>query len=289
MAETAKRITLPDGRELGYARFGKRDGAPVIFNHGFPASRLEGELWSEAAGHAGVSLIAPDRPGFGLSSFRPERTILDWPEDVAALAAALQLDRFWIVGGSAGCPYALACTHRLRERVLGAALVAGLGPTTEKAATRQMGAVARAAFALARHAPPVFRLVFGGLGKLVARRPALNFSLNEATPPDQEMLAQPEIRAIIEASIREAFHAGTAGAVHELALLARPWGFGIDEITTPVCLWHGTNDGVTPHAMSEFLAGRAPNAELRLVAGEGHLSLPVRHGAEILETLISSG
>ena len=35
---------------------------------------------------AGIRLIAVDRPGIGLSDHQPDRTILDWPEDVAHLA-----------------------------------------------------------------------------------------------------------------------------------------------------------------------------------------------------------
>jgi pimeloyl-ACP methyl ester carboxylesterase len=287
--ERTNRIALPDGRSLGYARFGVEGGAPVFFFHGFPASRVEGELWDGAACRAGVSLVAPERPGFGLSDFQKDRALLDWPGDVAALAHALALDRFWVLGMSAGGPYALACAHQLRESVAGAATVSGLGPTTERQAIKEMGGLARGAFVLARHAPPAFRLIYGALAKRVAQDPDLNYRLNEAAPPDQEVLAQPELRDTINASISEAFRSGTAGTVHELWLLAQRWRFAAEEIEAPVHLWHGLEDGVTPHAMSELLAGKLPGARLRLIEGEGHLSLPIRHGGDILEALISSG
>jgi len=32
-------------------------------------------------------LIAVDRPGYGLSSFQPGRSLIDWAKDIAALAA----------------------------------------------------------------------------------------------------------------------------------------------------------------------------------------------------------
>ena len=79
------------------------------------------------------------------------------------------------------------------------------------------------------------------------------------------------------------------GATHELGLLASPWGFDLQEVSTPLGVWHGRQDGVVPHVMGELLAQMAPNAQLHTVANEGHVSLPVRHGVEILERLISPG
>ena len=119
-------------------------------------------------------------------------------------------------------------------RVAGVAIIAGLGPTTEDPAVRRMGRAARLAFALARRTPVVFKLAYGGLAQLVARYPGLNFYLNEAMPPDREVLAVLKVRSTLEASIQKAFRGGTAGAIHELALLAHPWGFRVEEISTPV-------------------------------------------------------
>jgi pimeloyl-ACP methyl ester carboxylesterase len=62
-------LYLRDGRRLGYAEYGDPQGLPVFFFHGTPGSRFE-------CGHAdiaddfrraGARLIAPDRPGIGLS------------------------------------------------------------------------------------------------------------------------------------------------------------------------------------------------------------------------------
>ena len=47
-------IRLSDGRGLGTAHFGDREGTPVLFFHGFPGSRLEGMLLDEPAAAASV-------------------------------------------------------------------------------------------------------------------------------------------------------------------------------------------------------------------------------------------
>jgi pimeloyl-ACP methyl ester carboxylesterase len=59
----AQTITLRDGRTLGYAEYGDPNGKPLLWFHGFPGCRLDGKLVEEAAGAAGVRVIAPDRPG----------------------------------------------------------------------------------------------------------------------------------------------------------------------------------------------------------------------------------
>lgn len=285
MVAQERQITLPDGRSLAYIEFGDPTGSPVLFSHGFPGSGLEAKLLDAAARQVGVWLIAPDRPGFGRSDFQPDRTILDWPNDVACLANALDLEHFSLLGGSGGCPYVLATAHRLHQRVVRVAVIAGLGPTTEKHAVRRMGPVARLAFVLARRAPVVFGFAYGGLARLVSRYPALNFYLNKATRPDREVLKLPDVRSTLEASVRQAFRGGHRGPVHELSLLAGPWGFAPEQVLTRVDVWHGREDGVVPYAMGELLAKEIPNARWHILANEGHLSLAVRHGASILEPL----
>ena len=53
----------------------------------------------------GIRIIAPDRPGLGLSTRLPGRQIADWPNDVRELADALGIARFAVIGISGGGPY----------------------------------------------------------------------------------------------------------------------------------------------------------------------------------------
>src|SRR4051812_5797015 len=88
------RILLPDGRSLGFCEGGAADGAPLFWFPGTPGSRLAAASLGSAAKHLGVRLIVVERPGFGVSTFQPNRGILSFPPDLAALAGALRLDRF---------------------------------------------------------------------------------------------------------------------------------------------------------------------------------------------------
>jgi pimeloyl-ACP methyl ester carboxylesterase len=77
-----------------------------------------------------IRVIALDRPGFGGSTFQPNRGLLDWPRDVAEAADILGIDRFDVLGVSAGGPYALACGHALADRITRVGVVVGLAPMT---------------------------------------------------------------------------------------------------------------------------------------------------------------
>ena len=59
----------------GFAEFGDPEGKPLVYCHGFPASRLEAALLDPAARKARVRIVAADRPGCGLSDFQPDRGI----------------------------------------------------------------------------------------------------------------------------------------------------------------------------------------------------------------------
>ena len=105
-------VPLPDGRVLAYEEYGVPTGFPILSFHGGLSSRLDAAPAHEAAVATGVRLIAPDRPGMGLSTYQPGRRLLDWPADVAHLADALGIERFAVMGWSAGGPYAAVCAAR---------------------------------------------------------------------------------------------------------------------------------------------------------------------------------
>ena len=86
---TRATLTMPDGRTVGYADFGPADGTPVIWCHGGPGSRLEPMQVAPEAAAAGFRMIGVDRPGYGLSTPRPGRSIADWVPDGLAVLDAL--------------------------------------------------------------------------------------------------------------------------------------------------------------------------------------------------------
>jgi pimeloyl-ACP methyl ester carboxylesterase len=123
-----KRVRAVDGRQLTAETSGDPQGRPVFLLHGTPGSRLGPAPRGVMLYQQGVRLIAYDRPGYGSSDRLPHRNVADVVQDVVAIADALGVDRFAVVGRSGGGPHALACAALLPDRVTRAAALVSLAP-----------------------------------------------------------------------------------------------------------------------------------------------------------------
>src|SRR5687768_7550704 len=113
-------VRLSSGRTVGFADHGRPGDTAVIWCHGGPGSRLEPAYVAPAAAAAGLRLVGIDRPGYGLSTPEPGRTIGGWVAEALTVADHLGIDRFATVGISTGGAYALAAAALAPDRVLGA-------------------------------------------------------------------------------------------------------------------------------------------------------------------------
>jgi pimeloyl-ACP methyl ester carboxylesterase len=281
-------LQLRDGRLLGYAIYGDAGGQPVFYFHGFPGSRLEARLADGVAAQLGVRLIAVDRPGFGLSDFKPRRTIFDWPDDVIQIADALKVNRFAAVGVSGGGPYAAACALKIPERLTGAAIVCGLGPLDVPNGTHRMMRNNYLIFLLGRRLPWLAKISLWRTSYQLRRNPEKTLArIMRALPdPDRAVLARPEVKTTIRDNIVEAFRGGSSGAAHELLLYTREWGFFLKDIALRVDLWHGEEDRSVPPTMGKYQADAMPNCRAIFCPREGHFSLAINRTEEILSSLL---
>lgn len=283
------RFTLPDGTRLGYARYGADHGIPVFYCHGLPGSRREAQIFHRACLDAGVQLIAPDRPGYGLSDPITASPLLHWPRLVAQLADGLGFERFHMLAMSGGAPYALACASRLAGRMCGTAICGGLGEVSDRALRTGMAVQARLGFRLAECGAGWLHLAYGLIATAAARlmpRVVLAVMRHLNPEPDRSILRQADVRALYIANLREAFRQGSGGGVADMCALVRPWPFD-PAVVRRLHLWHGLRDGIVPVRHSERLAERVPAACLLRIDGEGHFSLPVRHAAAMVNRLIA--
>ena len=89
-------------------------------------------------------------------------------------------------------------------------------------------------------------------------------------------------------SQRQAWRVSSDGLMLDAEIYAQPWGFALEEIRVPVRLWHGKKDRSFHWELAHSLGKRLPNCSERIVEGEGHYSLPIRHMHEILADLKSA-
>lgn len=277
-------FTLRDGRKLCYTEYGDSKGKPLFYFHGWPSSRLSGLEADVAAKKLGVRVISVDRPGFGWSDFKENRTLLDWPNDVCELADKLGIKKFSVMGVSGGGPYASVCAYKIPQRLLSSGIVVGLAPTWIKGNLDGMSL----SYKLSWQSYPKSRffqktaalwayLFYKYLGFLSS-----NYSF--MAKEDQKLITK-DFRSGMNQRILDAFNQGIKGPAWDLYLYTKDWGFDLRDITTKVYLWYGASDRNAPLAMGKYYASQIPGSKLMILDG-GHLSRK-KHMEEIIKTLFN--
>ncbi len=279
-------VTLPDGRLLAYEEYGVPTGFPVLSFHGGLSSRLDAAPAHEAAVAKGIRLVSPDRPGVGLSTYQPGRRLADWPADVAHLTEALGIERFAVMGWSAGGAYAAICAAWMGEAVTAAALLSSAVPLDQYGTTRGLTAEDRALVFLTRRTP----WLAGALMKVsivnASNARLLRAVMRSFPPADRTVLTEWGPPDLALAFVREALRQGTEGCVQDYRIFGDPWGFSLEEIQVPVQIWEGGDDRTGPPGYRTFLQRHIPQATVTVVPGEGHLSLLAHRAPAIFAALL---
>ncbi|ORY30172.1 Alpha/Beta hydrolase protein [Naematelia encephala] len=296
LSEQDQTMRLPGGRLLGFR--------PLIYLHGYPSSRIEAKPADDMAGRHGIRLLALDRPGFGLSTPQPNRTLLNYAEDVRHFAEVMHLDRFAIIGVSGGGPFAVACTHALPRRMLtGVGLFASGAPWA--AGAHHMSWTRRILCWLSNHWPSALGLVIRASASFVkmimssgpgVRR--LDAFLDKAGTKEEARRVKngPLLRKESKEERREylwkvlagePLRQGSDAAVLEARLLsAQDWGFKLEDVDfDPIRIWHGLDDDNSPIAAIRYLANQLPHSELHEFEGDTHYTM-FRHLEGALQELL---
>jgi pimeloyl-ACP methyl ester carboxylesterase len=273
-------VTAPHGREVAFAVWGDPAGFPVLALHGTPGCRLQRWPDEEVYRGLGVCVVTHDRAGYGRSSRRPGRRVVDEVDDVRLIADELGFERFGVTGGSGGGPHALACAARLPDRVPRAVCAVGITP---------YGPPGLAPDAWLAGMDPEnvreFRLALEGEEALVPdlERAQAKMEARVAVDPssvlddfdlsdsDRAQLARPEIVQIIRESTAESAVNGVYGWADDDLAFTQPWGFDVSEITVPVLVRYGSTDVLVPRAHGDWLAAHVPGCIVKLDDDAGHL------------------
>ncbi|HEY1050412.1 MAG TPA: alpha/beta hydrolase [Prosthecobacter sp.] len=284
----ARTVTLSSGRKLAYAEYGDPEGLPLFYFHGWPGSRLQGEFLHEAGKKRGVRVVAPDRPGIGLSDYQPGRTLLDWPTDIQELAAHLGWENFHAFGVSGGGPYVLACAHVMPERLLSAGVVCGAPPLRE-VGTRELLWNYRLALWGQRHVPMLLApglFIAGQFMRLPGDSRLMRAAIRKMGERDQQALFNPELFRILMASGRTGLTSAPRAVTTDGNIYSSDWGIDLRSVLYPIRYWHGGQDLNIPHTMIERFVHQIPNARLTILPEDGHYSLPLLESDRILGELL---
>lgn len=285
----ARSLTLSDGRRMGYAEYGDPEGLPVLALHGTPGSRLTFTITDEAARARNLRIIAPDRPGYGLSDFKRFETVMDWVPDLRALADGLGLEGFGIMGVSGGGPYAVAAAAGMRRRTAFLALVSPVGPIFDLGERLRLTPTHRRIFKDLPARPRISAAVFWSMRSVLRMAPRLAYRglVSRAAPSDRPILTQPDIKASLLEGHREGLRRDVRGAVQDLRLFAASWELDFASVIAPAVMWQGLEDRNVPPTAAEYLADWLPNCRLDVMPRAGHYWV-FDHIGEVLDAVEAS-
>ncbi len=284
--DESRTLTTADGRTVGFVDFGPEDGVPVIDCHGGPGSRFEPRARADDARGAGIRFVGIDRPGYGLSTPRPGRAIVDWVPDALAVADALGIEQFAAVGSSTGASYALAVAATAPERVSAALVCCGITDMRWEPAMQRAKAVGGQMYDIWQSsdrdaAIAIAREYWGDDGLRVATRGPDPNAVPLAAA-DVALLSDPATLTSMLSDLKHSFAFGVEGYTDDRIADGVGWGsFDLGRITCPVLILHGEADTIVDVSWARHTHELLPQSELRVVPGLGHFSI----GVEIVPAL----
>jgi pimeloyl-ACP methyl ester carboxylesterase len=287
MAPTSQ-LKLDDGRVLDVRVSGPDDGLTLVFHHGTPGSSYQLRFLERSAHDRGLRLVTASRPGYGGSTRRPGRRVVDVVDDTNALLDFVGAESCVIAGWSGGGPHALACAARL-DRALATLVIAGVAPHPADGLDwlagmgqdniDEFGASVDSEDALRRY------LEQEAPGLRDADAAGIIEAMRSLLPPiDQEMLTD-EFGEDMAAMTHDALLSGIDGWLDDDLAFVTDWGFALDEIRQPVAIWQGSVDLMVPFAHGGWLADHVPGAVAHLEDGQGHMSILIGAMDEMLDEL----
>lgn len=267
------RIRTPDSRIITCVDAGAADGYPVVFAHGMPGTGLEALFFHEQALAHGFRVLCMDRPGIRLSTYQPDRTLLDYPNDVATVMDHLNLGDFVHMGWSSGGSRTLACAYSLRERVTAAVVLSGYTHFPELPHARTLLLKTRwPGPLLASLSPRLFRLVVAVVTWLSRKQPDTYMAtarrlFNDA---DNRILEETTQMTRFRHDQLSCLDSGATAIATDLWTEMGHWGFKLRDVNVPTLLWQGEEDQLLPIEYCQHMAREIPDAELTLLPRSGH-------------------
>ena len=251
------RIITNNGYDIGYAEAGGGDAMPVVFLHGVGSDK---SVWQPQLDFFGGQrrAVAFDYPGYGESDPAPQGTTRDdYASAIISAMHELGIDRAHICGLSLGGVVAIAMHHADASRCASLILADTFAVHPEGHAINERSVAAAQNLRAAAEARVDILLA-------QPADPAVRSEVVETMARIDPVAYRIGAEAVWLADQRERAH----------------------EIRVPTLVLCGSEDKVTPPALSRELTHIIPGARLELIEGAGHISNLER--AEEFNTLVNA-
>ena len=283
-------FTRSNGQTVAYFEYGESDDV-VFLHHGTPTAGPILPNIRRNADANGFRIIEIVRPGYGGSTPIFDRSVNTVAQINLEIADALGIENFAILGGSGGGPHALASGRLARSRCVAQLIIAGLAPfddpnfdfaagISEEIWEKRLLAFTNLEEFKASIAEEATKMSPYDIDQVKKQ-----FDLDPDNPISEERILS------FQASLRYSFIQGARGWIDDEMAFLKPWGFSLEEISSPVQLWAGTKDVNVPPAHADYLSRIIPNSELLIVEDKNHLTISepaIKEGFKWLRGFFSS-
>ena len=270
-------LTLRDGRRLAYAEYGDLDGWPVLFLQP-TTTPSQPEPVHSAMAQRGLRIIAPFRPGSGLSDNRPPESGPEaLADDYVQLLDGLGIGSCTVAGHCSGGLYALAAAKRLDRRTRRIVLIDTGAPVRSVTELMTLPAAPRRTFLPARLFPRALiaphRMVAADFNKDQAGERRTVEYFFEGSPTELEQVrAHQYLYEVTRDNIAYSFE-NVPRLIADVCRWVSNWEPMLGEAGAPVDFVHGDQNRIFPINRLDALVSRHPHATLEVVAGQGQLLL----------------
>ncbi len=257
--EIARRFVELDGRRVSYLTAGDSTAAlAILLIHG---SGVSAGCWvNQLRGLLDAFRVAAiDLPGHGESDPIPQASVEEYAETAAKFLETLGTGPVLVVGHSLGAAVAIALAAQRPDAVRGLVLLASCAKLPWVDSSRER----------------LLPYLSGPLWKIFFLSTAQKFLFAPGVPGHAVSLGMQELRSCRAETILKDLQAAKAMDLTQQAT-------GLDVPTLILC---GSQDRLTPPALSADLGGLIPRSRLSLIEGAGHMLLleaPARVNQEVL-------
>jgi pimeloyl-ACP methyl ester carboxylesterase len=265
-------IGLASGRTVGFADYGIPDATAVLWCHGGPGSRLEPAYLRRQASEAGLRIIGIDRPGYGLSTPQPGRTIAGWVPEALAVADHLGIGPFATVGISTGGAYALALAALAPARVLGVIACCSM---TDMRWPEGRATMSWPHVQAVWEAPDRAAALAAATDAHGEDGSTMRGEIADVLPPsDLALFDDPAWMKQANAGFPAMFAHGLQGYTDDRLADGGGWvTFDVNSIQCPVTVLHGGSDRMVDVIHAHHTAEVVPGANLVIFDDDGHFSI----------------
>lgn len=269
-----QKIELPTGRVLSYDRYGVEGGKSLLYCHGGASSKRDIAFANDLLAAENIDLIAIDRPGIGLSTRMPGRTLLDWSQDVKHLLEQLRIEKpLPAIGWSLGGPYAMACAYALPDYIDKLALSGSCGPVSELGPVKNLDLILdRILFTCPEKLTWTISIMLSVYAKLPIEFLHKDMLSQLKSNADREIVkafTKDECKVYLDNALAN----GGWGVIDDYMAIKKPWGFEPNELKVPTYIFHGSEDTLCPISQAYYLKKHIENSQLHIIEDQGHFLL----------------